>query len=161
MGRESQSVLTENSSPLPLAQEHQSVRFVLLTLFSGVLFVRFGAVLVSSSTRFFVCTLTERLNVSHRQRKDELEQRMSSLQESRRELMVQLEGLMKLLKVMNAAGPPFYPLVGWRSAPPAAACVCPLPWFSLSLSLTVTLPDFSLSILFLSLCFCPCCGPVG
>ncbi|XP_074540761.1 dystrobrevin beta-like isoform X2 [Halichoeres trimaculatus] len=33
-----------------------------------------------------------------RQRKDELEQRMSSLQESRRELMVQLEGLMKLLK---------------------------------------------------------------
>lgn len=34
-----------------------------------------------------------------RQRKDELEQRMSSLQESRRELMVQLEGLMKLLKV--------------------------------------------------------------
>lgn len=35
----------------------------------------------------------------HRQRKDELEQRMSALQESRRELMVQLEGLMKLLKV--------------------------------------------------------------
>ncbi|KAM8832956.1 dystrobrevin, beta a isoform 2-T4 [Spinachia spinachia] len=33
-----------------------------------------------------------------RQRKDELEQRMSSLQQSRRELMVQLEGLMKLLK---------------------------------------------------------------
>uniref|UniRef100_A0A673AGW8 Dystrobrevin beta-like n=1 Tax=Sphaeramia orbicularis TaxID=375764 RepID=A0A673AGW8_9TELE len=37
-----------------------------------------------------------------RQRKDELEQRMSSLQESRRELMVQLEGLMKLLKVQAA-----------------------------------------------------------
>lgn len=36
---------------------------------------------------------------SDRQRKDELEQRMSALQESRRELMVQLEGLMKLLKV--------------------------------------------------------------
>ncbi|XP_031212230.1 dystrobrevin beta isoform X1 [Mastomys coucha] len=34
-----------------------------------------------------------------RQRKDELEQRMSALQESRRELMVQLEGLMKLLKL--------------------------------------------------------------
>ncbi|EPQ13121.1 Dystrobrevin beta [Myotis brandtii] len=34
-----------------------------------------------------------------RQRKDELEQRMSALQESRRELMVQLEGLMKLLKM--------------------------------------------------------------
>lgn len=39
-----------------------------------------------------------------RQRKDELEQRMSALQESRRELMVQLEGLMKLLKV-RARGP--------------------------------------------------------
>ena len=34
-----------------------------------------------------------------RQRKDELEGRMTALQESRRELMVQLEGLMKLLKV--------------------------------------------------------------
>lgn len=34
-----------------------------------------------------------------RQRRDELEGRMSALQESRRELMVQLEGLMKLLKV--------------------------------------------------------------
>lgn len=39
--------------------------------------------------------------VCSRQRKDELEQRMSSLQESRRELMVQLEGLMKLLKVTH------------------------------------------------------------
>uniref|UniRef100_A0A3P9JHS9 Dystrobrevin n=1 Tax=Oryzias latipes TaxID=8090 RepID=A0A3P9JHS9_ORYLA len=38
-----------------------------------------------------------------RQRKDELEQRMSSLQESRRELMVQLEGLMKLLKAQAAS----------------------------------------------------------
>uniref|UniRef100_A0A3Q2CK95 Dystrobrevin, alpha n=1 Tax=Cyprinodon variegatus TaxID=28743 RepID=A0A3Q2CK95_CYPVA len=36
-----------------------------------------------------------------RQRKDELEQRMSSLQESRRELMVQLEQLMMLLKVLQ------------------------------------------------------------
>lgn len=34
-----------------------------------------------------------------RQRKEELEQHLSTLQESRRELMVQLEGLMKLLKV--------------------------------------------------------------
>ena len=34
-----------------------------------------------------------------RQRRDELEARMSALQESRKELMVQLEGLMKLLKV--------------------------------------------------------------
>ncbi|XP_071151020.1 dystrobrevin beta-like isoform X4 [Mytilus edulis] len=33
-----------------------------------------------------------------RQRKDELESRMQTLQESRKELMVQLEGLMKLLK---------------------------------------------------------------
>ncbi|XP_017310830.2 dystrobrevin, beta a isoform X1 [Ictalurus punctatus] len=47
-----------------------------------------------------------------RQRKDELEQRMSALQESRRELMVQLEGLMKLLKeeeqkqATQAAGTP-------------------------------------------------------
>ncbi|KAI4904327.1 hypothetical protein NFI96_023700 [Prochilodus magdalenae] len=40
-----------------------------------------------------------------RQRKDELEQRMSALQESRRELMVQLEGLMKLLKAQAAASP--------------------------------------------------------
>lgn len=67
-----------------------------------------------------VCRLTERLNVSYRQRKDELEQRMSSLQESRRELMVQLEGLMKLLKVMNAA---LLRRVGWRSVPPTAACL--------------------------------------
>lgn len=43
----------------------------------------------------------EAVCLSFRQRKDELEQRMSSLQESRRELMVQLEGLMKLLKVTN------------------------------------------------------------
>ncbi|ESP05210.1 hypothetical protein LOTGIDRAFT_103176 [Lottia gigantea] len=35
-----------------------------------------------------------------RQRKDELESRMQSLQESRKELMVQLETLMKLLKVI-------------------------------------------------------------
>ncbi len=35
-----------------------------------------------------------------RQRRDELEARMAALQESRRELMVQLEGLMKLLKVL-------------------------------------------------------------
>ncbi|XP_060029675.1 dystrobrevin alpha isoform X7 [Erinaceus europaeus] len=42
---------------------------------------------------------------SLRQRKDELEQRMSALQESRRELMVQLEGLMKLLKTQGAGSP--------------------------------------------------------
>ncbi|CAI5771584.1 dystrobrevin beta isoform X3 [Podarcis lilfordi] len=44
-----------------------------------------------------------------RQRKDELEQRMSALQESRRELMVQLEGLMKLLKAQAAGSPPTSP----------------------------------------------------
>ncbi|KAM9323616.1 dystrobrevin alpha isoform 3-T4 [Pholidichthys leucotaenia] len=40
-----------------------------------------------------------------RQRKDELEQRMSSLQESRRELMVQLEQLMMLLKTQGPSSP--------------------------------------------------------
>nr|XP_023699135.1 dystrobrevin alpha isoform X11 [Paramormyrops kingsleyae] len=40
-----------------------------------------------------------------RQRKDELEQRMSALQESRRELMLQLEGLMKLLKEEELKNP--------------------------------------------------------
>lgn len=38
-----------------------------------------------------------------RQRKEELEQHLSTLQESRRELMVQLEGLMKLLKNHQAS----------------------------------------------------------
>lgn len=58
----------------------------------------------------FICPVSElhlfashELFLSDRQRKDELEQRMSALQESRRELMVQLEGLMKLLKVRAAA----------------------------------------------------------
>uniref|UniRef100_A0A8C8E642 Dystrobrevin n=1 Tax=Otus sunia TaxID=257818 RepID=A0A8C8E642_9STRI len=62
-----------------------------------------------------------------RQRKDELEQRMSALQESRRELMVQLEGLMKLLKGpktdpthRGAASP--VPSPGVRSLP------CPSSW---------------------------------
>uniref|UniRef100_A0A8C3B279 Dystrobrevin n=1 Tax=Cyclopterus lumpus TaxID=8103 RepID=A0A8C3B279_CYCLU len=40
-----------------------------------------------------------------RQRKDELEQRMSALQESRRELMVQLEQLMMLLKTQAPGSP--------------------------------------------------------
>uniref|UniRef100_A0A480RJP3 Dystrobrevin beta isoform 6 n=2 Tax=Sus scrofa TaxID=9823 RepID=A0A480RJP3_PIG len=47
-----------------------------------------------------------------RQRKDELEQRMSALQESRRELMVQLEGLMKLLKAQATASPHTSPTHG-------------------------------------------------
>uniref|UniRef100_A0A8C6S541 Dystrobrevin n=1 Tax=Neogobius melanostomus TaxID=47308 RepID=A0A8C6S541_9GOBI len=53
-----------------------------------------------------------------RQRKDELEQRMSSLQESRRELMVQLEGLMKLLKAQAAGSSHTSPA---RPSPVAAA----------------------------------------
>ncbi|XP_060106859.1 dystrobrevin beta isoform X4 [Heteronotia binoei] len=53
-----------------------------------------------------------------RQRKDELEQRMSALQESRRELMVQLEGLMKLLKAQAASSPHTSPTHGaGRSMP--------------------------------------------
>uniref|UniRef100_A0A8K9WKY6 Dystrobrevin n=1 Tax=Oncorhynchus mykiss TaxID=8022 RepID=A0A8K9WKY6_ONCMY len=48
-----------------------------------------------------------------RQRKDELEQRMSALQESRRELMVQLEQLMLLLKVCEKTQGPGSP----RSSP--------------------------------------------
>ncbi|XP_076000779.1 dystrobrevin alpha [Genypterus blacodes] len=40
-----------------------------------------------------------------RHRKDELEQRMSTLQESRRELMVQLEQLMMLLKTQGTGSP--------------------------------------------------------
>ncbi|XP_060946995.1 dystrobrevin, beta a isoform X2 [Limanda limanda] len=55
-----------------------------------------------------------------RQRKDELEQRMSSLQESRRELMVQLEGLMKLLKAQAAGSSHASPS---RPSPSAARSV--------------------------------------
>uniref|UniRef100_A0A8C5W3C6 Dystrobrevin n=1 Tax=Microcebus murinus TaxID=30608 RepID=A0A8C5W3C6_MICMU len=61
-----------------------------------------------------------------RQRKDELEQRMSALQESRRELMVQLEGLMKLLKEeelkqgTQGAGSP-------RSSPATPSAANPMP----------------------------------
>lgn len=35
-----------------------------------------------------------------RQRKDELETQLATLQDSRRQLMAQLEGLMKMLKVI-------------------------------------------------------------
>ncbi|XP_045700302.1 dystrobrevin beta isoform X1 [Phyllostomus hastatus] len=52
-----------------------------------------------------------------RQRKDELEQRMSALQESRRELMVQLEGLMKLLKAQAAGSPHTSPTHGGGGRP--------------------------------------------
>lgn len=40
-----------------------------------------------------------------RMRKDELETHLSSLQDSRRHLMVQLEGLMRLLKTHQATSP--------------------------------------------------------
>ncbi|KAK6490018.1 dystrobrevin beta [Huso huso] len=73
-----------------------------------------------------------------RQRKDELEQRMSALQESRRELMVQLEGLMKLLKdeeqkqAAQAAGSP-------RSSPShGASRPMPMPVRSTSAGSTPT-----------------------
>lgn len=58
----------------------------------------FPEVVLKYPTFIFWLFLSCNLN---RQRKDELEQRMSALQESRRELMVQLEGLMKLLKVSH------------------------------------------------------------
>ncbi|XP_076004797.1 dystrobrevin beta-like isoform X2 [Genypterus blacodes] len=59
-----------------------------------------------------------------RQRKDELEQRMSSLQESRRELMVQLEGLMKLLKAQAAGSSQASPS---RPSPASVRSAGPVP----------------------------------
>lgn len=61
---------------------------------------------------FFLSFVSDGPFLLARQRKDELEQRMSALQESRRELMVQLEGLMKLLKVRACS-----------RAPPAPTCL--------------------------------------
>lgn len=52
-----------------------------------------------------------------RQRKDELEGHLQSLQDSRRQLMVQLEGLMKLLKVRNHYTY-HQPDLGWKM------CIC-------------------------------------
>ena len=45
-----------------------------------------------------------------RQRRDELELRMAALQDSRKELMIQLEGLMKLLRVSRLLIP-FFPVL--------------------------------------------------
>ncbi|XP_041927984.1 dystrobrevin, beta b isoform X4 [Alosa sapidissima] len=65
-----------------------------------------------------------------RHRKDELERRMSALQESRRELMVQLEGLMRLLKAQS--GSP-------HSSPShSASCSMPMPIRSTSAGSTPT-----------------------
>ncbi|XP_051941525.1 dystrobrevin, beta b isoform X1 [Hippocampus zosterae] len=73
-----------------------------------------------------------------RHRKDELERRMSALQESRRELMVQLEGLMRLLKdeeqkqVSQSGGSP-------HSSPShGAGCSMPMPIRSTSAGSTPT-----------------------
>uniref|UniRef100_A0A3Q1BJ83 Dystrobrevin n=1 Tax=Amphiprion ocellaris TaxID=80972 RepID=A0A3Q1BJ83_AMPOC len=73
-----------------------------------------------------------------RHRKDELERRMSALQESRRELMVQLEGLMRLLKdeeqkqASQSGGSP-------HSSPShGAGCSMPMPIRSTSAGSTPT-----------------------
>ncbi|XP_017330854.1 dystrobrevin, beta b isoform X5 [Ictalurus punctatus] len=66
-----------------------------------------------------------------RHRKDELEKRMSALQESRRELMVQLEGLMRLLKAQTGGSP--------HSSPShSASCTMPMPIRSTSAGSTPT-----------------------
>ncbi|KAI5102265.1 dystrobrevin beta isoform X4, partial [Silurus meridionalis] len=66
-----------------------------------------------------------------RHRKDELEKRMSALQESRRELMVQLEGLMRLLKAQTGVSP--------HSSPShSASCTMPMPIRSTSAGSTPT-----------------------
>ncbi|XP_047677141.1 dystrobrevin, beta b isoform X8 [Tachysurus fulvidraco] len=66
-----------------------------------------------------------------RHRKDELEKRMSALQESRRELMVQLEGLMRLLKAPTGGSP--------HSSPShSASCTMPMPIRSTSAGSTPT-----------------------
>ncbi|CAL8300603.1 unnamed protein product [Boreogadus saida] len=66
-----------------------------------------------------------------RHRKDELERRMSALQESRRELMVQLEGLMRLLKAESGGSPHSSPSHG-------AGCSMPMPIRSTSAGSTPT-----------------------
>ncbi|NP_001272739.1 dystrobrevin alpha isoform X6 [Mus musculus] len=74
-----------------------------------------------------------------RQRKDELEQRMSALQESRRELMVQLEGLMKLLKTQGASSPrssPSHTISRPIPMPIRSASACPTPTHTPQDSLT-------------------------
>nr|XP_046223282.1 dystrobrevin beta-like isoform X3 [Oncorhynchus gorbuscha] len=66
-----------------------------------------------------------------RHRKDELERRMSALQESRRELMVQLEGLMRLLKAQTGGSTHSSPSHG-------AVCSMPMPIRSTSAGSTPT-----------------------
>uniref|UniRef100_A0A8B9LIN7 Dystrobrevin n=1 Tax=Astyanax mexicanus TaxID=7994 RepID=A0A8B9LIN7_ASTMX len=70
-----------------------------------------------------------------RHRKDELEKRMSALQESRRELMVQLEGLMRLLKTVKQSGQWGSP----HSSPShSTSCTMPMPIRSTSAGSTPT-----------------------
>ncbi|XP_062864115.1 dystrobrevin, beta b isoform X2 [Trichomycterus rosablanca] len=70
-----------------------------------------------------------------RHRKDELEKRMSALQESRRELMVQLEGLMRLLKDEEQKAVGGSP----HSSPShSASCTMPMPIRSTSAGSTPT-----------------------
>uniref|UniRef100_A0A8C1JD09 Dystrobrevin, beta b n=1 Tax=Cyprinus carpio TaxID=7962 RepID=A0A8C1JD09_CYPCA len=70
-----------------------------------------------------------------RHRKDELERRMSALQESRRELMVQLESLMRLLKSRSFAQAGSSP----HSSPShSASCTMPMPIRSTSAGSTPT-----------------------
>uniref|UniRef100_A0A673Y886 Dystrobrevin n=1 Tax=Salmo trutta TaxID=8032 RepID=A0A673Y886_SALTR len=68
-----------------------------------------------------------------RHRKDELERRMSALQESRRELMVQLEGLMRLLKVGEDSDSSTH-----SSPSHGAGCSMPMPIRSTSAGSTPT-----------------------
>ncbi|KAF4083984.1 hypothetical protein AMELA_G00123590 [Ameiurus melas] len=72
-----------------------------------------------------------------RHRKDELEKRMSALQESRRELMVQLEGLMRLLKDEEQKGAQ---TGGSPHSSPShsASCTMPMPIRSTSAGSTPT-----------------------
>ncbi len=46
-----------------------------------------------------------------RQRKTELEQQLNGLQESRKQLMVQLESLMKMIKVIKSSSFKLWPLI--------------------------------------------------
>ncbi|CAB1335527.1 unnamed protein product [Coregonus sp. 'balchen'] len=71
------------------------------------------------------------LSMMDRHRKDELERRMSALQESRRELMVQLEGLMRLLKAQTGGSTHSSPSHG-------AGCSMPMPIRSTSAGSTPT-----------------------
>ncbi|XDV43469.1 hypothetical protein PO909_011947 [Leuciscus waleckii] len=73
-----------------------------------------------------------------RHRKDELERRMSALQESRRELMVQLEGLMRLLKDEEQKQASQTGSSPHSSPSHSASCTMPMPIRSTSAGSTPT-----------------------